>query len=255
MTALLAAASVGERPAVSLAELDERAALLRRVDRKYVLDGAAVEAFLDRLEDARVLEIAGRRRFGYRSTYLDTAGLNSFHDAARKRPRRGKVRLRTYLDSGEAYLEVKTRRRGYTEKSRLPWASDRLDAAASRFVAERLDAGGVRLAGLAPVLDVTYDRTTLLLPDAARLTIDTGLRIAEVRCRRDERWAGFVVVESKSAGPPSTADRLLWRLGHRPATISKYATGLAALRPELPRNRWHRLLELDPFAAGASWAA
>lgn len=53
---------------------------------------------------------------------------------------------------------------------------------------------------------------------------------------------GLVIVETKSGARPSDADRLLWAEGHRPQTISKYATGLAALRSHLPRNRWHRLL-------------
>ena len=29
---------------------------------------------------------------------------------------------------------------------------------------------------------------------------------------------------------------------HRPARISKYATGMALLHPELPANRWYRTL-------------
>ncbi|MEV4352468.1 hypothetical protein AB0J83_49085 [Actinoplanes sp. NPDC049596] len=37
-------------------------------------------------------------------------------------------------------------------------------------------------------------------------------------------------------------DRLLWSLAHRPAPPSKYATGLAALRTDLPANRWRPLL-------------
>ena len=37
-------------------------------------------------------------------------------------------------------------------------------------------------------------------------------------------------------------DRLLWQRGTRPARISKYATGLAALRPDLPDVPWRRTL-------------
>lgn len=37
-------------------------------------------------------------------------------------------------------------------------------------------------------------------------------------------------------------DRLLWRQGIRPARISKYCVGLAALDPTLPANRWNRTL-------------
>ena len=30
--------------------------------------------------------------------------------------------------------------------------------------------------------------------------------------------------------------------GYRPAIVSKYCTGLAALEPDLPSNKWHRVL-------------
>ena len=52
----------------------------------------------------------------------------------------------------------------------------------------------------------------------------------------------FAIVETKSTGRASRIDRTLWRLGYRPQRISKYATGLAALHRELPRNRWTRVL-------------
>ena len=50
-----------------------------------------------------------------------------------------------------------------------------------------------------------------------------------------------MVVETKSAAA-SPMDRLLWSRGVRPTRISKYATGLAALDPALPHNRWSRTL-------------
>lgn len=288
---------------IALDQLNAAAAFLTRVDRKYVLSPDAASNFVGRLPaDTRALEIDGRRRFAYASTYYDTAGLDSFFDTAHRRKRRGKVRTRTYLDSGLAFLEVKTKHRGTTVKSRTPWAAPQdlggsgvgsmhdasarsietavLDPAATMFVDEALAAGGVRLEGLRPVLDVTYQRTTLLLPDAAaRVTLDSALAWtlasgtsdgwSDGRLRPFAGWGatsdrcglrpdagptatqalpGLVIVETKSGSHPSDADRLLWRTGHRPVSFSKYATGLASLRPELPRNRWHRLLnspELD----------
>ena len=46
------------------------------------------------------------------------------------------------------------------------------------------------------------------------------------------------IVETKAGRAGSGADRLLWSLRHRPCPVSKYGTGLAALRPDLPANRW-----------------
>ena len=52
----------------------------------------------------------------------------------------------------------------------------------------------------------------------------------------------MAIVETKTTARVSQADRLLWRSGRRPTQISKYGTGLAALRPDLPSTKWHRIL-------------
>ena len=51
-----------------------------------------------------------------------------------------------------------------------------------------------------------------------------------------------VLVESKSANGASRADLILRRLGVRPASISKYCIGVAALYPEVPCNPWQASL-------------
>ncbi|GAB3175063.1 VTC domain-containing protein [Myceligenerans halotolerans] len=57
------------------------------------------------------------------------------------------------------------------------------------------------------------------------------------------RLDDLVVVETKTGGPgPSSADRILWRSGHRPDRISKYATGLTLLHPGLPDAPWRRMI-------------
>ena len=130
-------------------------------------------------------------------------------------------------------------------------------------------------AALRPVLATTYERTTLHLPRAeARATIDTALtwrrlgpaapagssagavvgvpmspqalRPAHLTAAVNEgepvSVADIAVVETKNPATPSPADRALWEAGYRPTRISKYATGMALLHPELPANRWYRTL-------------
>lgn len=64
------------------------------------------------------------------------------------------------------------------------------------------------------------------------------------------RAAGaLAIVETKTPAAPSAADRWLWAAGHRPAVVSKYATGMALLHPELPANKWHRALIHELAAA------
>lgn len=257
--------ALAPHPSIGLAELDAVAALQTRIDRKYVLTLAETDAFLRGLDaDARVLEIDGVRASGYASTYFDTDDLLTFHLAAHRRRRRFKVRTRTYVDTGGTFLEVKTRAAGgvTVKERRAHPVTDELGEGVT-FVDDRLDATHLDAppaSGLVPVLRTHYRRTTVLLSDA-RVTVDTGLawRLAGqcgaassgTTAARATRAAlgDLVVVETKSGTAPSSADRLLWRSGHRPDRISKYATGLALLRPDLPDHPWRRLLrELRPAA-------
>ena len=92
---------------IGLDELNERAAMLTRVDRKYALDAATASAILSRLsEDVLVLQIAGQVSQGYASTYYDTPDMDSYLLTALKRRRRFKVRTRSYLSSSASFLAV-----------------------------------------------------------------------------------------------------------------------------------------------------
>lgn len=235
--------------AISLEDLISRADLQTRVDRKYLVHISQVDGLLRSLQNIRVLDIDGRRSFGYQSVYFDTPRLDAYHAAAHQRRRRFKVRTRTYLDSGESWMEVKTRgSRQATVKHRRP-AQPQLTGPlvgeelgyVSQILAD--DAQPLHLA-LVPTLITRFNRTTVLLETStSRLTIDTDLvwrlpQHGEQRSLRD-----LAVVETKSANAPSPADRLLWQLGVRPQRVSKYATGMALLHPGLPSNRWRRTLD------------
>lgn len=245
---------------VTLDELNDAAALQTRRDRKYVLTRDELDDLLAALPPARVLEIDGARSFAYDSTYFDTPDLDAFRLAATRRRRRFKVRTRTYVDSGSCFVEVKTRAgRGTTVKERQPHDDAGHLGVARAFVSARLaDAGAPSAPVLTPVLRSRYHRTTLLLDDA-RVTLDTGLvwellapaavvghadRHADPAVRHSAAIGDRVVVETKTAAGsgPSSVDRLLWRAGHRPDRISKYATGLAVLVPDLPDAPWRRLV-------------
>lgn len=240
---------------VTLDELVAEASLLTRVDRKYVVPSEGLERVIAALDPGtRVLEINGARDFAYESVYFDTPDLLSFRMAAQPRRRRFKLRTRSYLDTGTSYLEIKTRgARGTTVKDRDeydPQHRDRLTDEARDDVADAFATIGLA-AERADELDATlltrYRRTTLLAPDGSgRATVDRSLEWTEPD-GHGFTLPGTAIVESKSGSSPSDVDRALWRAGHRPATVSKYATGLAALRPGLPRNRWARLLR-GPFA-------
>jgi hypothetical protein len=231
---------------ITLDELNAVASLQTRVDRKYALSAADAHGILSSLPQAtRVLEIDGVRALQYESMYFDTPDLASFRMAAHARRRRFKLRTRAYVESEVAFLELKTRgARSTTVKDRLPYdiqnfaelTDDGITYAAGALTEMHIDPED-----LGATLSTRYKRTTLLLPGGSRATVDTDLEWEDthgsVLKRKD-----LVIVETKSAGAASELDRLLWRHGHRPASLSKYGTGLAALRPALPANKWNRVL-------------
>ncbi|MFD9112397.1 VTC domain-containing protein [Streptomyces bottropensis] len=93
---------VGALRPIGLDELVERASLLTRVDRKYMLPVHELPLVIGGLgEDVQVLEMGGERDCGYRSVYFDTPDLDGYLRTARRRRRRYKLRVRTYLDSGD----------------------------------------------------------------------------------------------------------------------------------------------------------
>ena len=230
-------------PAIGLAELEERAALQCRVDRKYIVPVTSAGPLLDRLARfSSVLEIDGLRQFRYRSLYFDTPDLLGYRLTAHRHRRRFKVRTRRYEDTGACFVEVKVPGpRGSTVKHRAE--HDRPDSieGGRSFVDAALLGLGLR-AELVAVLHTTYRRCTLLVDsDDSRVTVDTGLRWRDGR--HELCLPGIAIVETKTGAAPGLADRELWRLGHRPVAVSKYATGLAALRTELPAAPWHRVLK------------
>lgn len=251
---------------IDLEGLNALAARLTRVDRKYLLEAREAQRLVDHLaHEVRVLEHDGLTAFRYASVYFDTAAAGageSYRAAATGRRRKVKIRTRSYLDSGEAMLEVKSATgRDESLKQRLPLATGTSAAGlgngtdlpggdeVAQFLREALDRAGSPLdpRQLRAVLRTTYTRTTLTLPlEAARLTIDTDLTWSDPRTTAAVSTP-LVVVETKSGQAPNSADRHLWRLGHRPVRISKFAVGLSllGLAPDAaPDNRWHRTLRI-----------
>ena len=249
--------AVDRLPATSLAALTENAALMTRTDRKYVVPIVALPALTTALQSLepslKVLEIDGRRRHRYDSTYFDTPGLEAYWRTARRRRHRFKVRTRHYVDTDLAFTEVKTRGpRGSTVKARVARdtgpgspAKTPLPTAHGAFVATELARAGlahVDIEGLVPTLRTSYLRSTLWLPSGgARVTLDVDLAWSLPGDHTVGSVPGLAVVETKTAGAGTGVDRALWSQGHRPVRISKYATGLAIMLPDLPAHRWHRV--------------
>lgn len=250
---------------VDLDTVNATASMLTRVDRKYVVTTAELDALLSELAgETRVLEIDGLRVFGYESTYFDTADLATYRAHLQRRRRRYKVRRRRYLDSGLCFTEVKWK--GYrqsTVKERQPHeppAGRRVAPVllpsehdfVSAVIASAYHAGRAPL--MEAVLEVRNRRATLLSErDSCRLTVDV-----DVSChdsgpgwgRSGRMRDGVALVEVKSEGGTTRADELLRSMNVRASTISKYCTSVALLRPDVSSNPWHRLVR-DHFVSSS----
>lgn len=233
-------------PGISLRAVDEMAGLQTRVDRKYIIARSVASDLVGSLEESlSVLDIDGVRTSGYESVYFDTADYALYLAAAHGRRRRFKVRTRMYNETGLCMLEIKTKgNRGRTVKHRIacdPNDRRRLTSEGVRFV-DAWSASSLSAELLTPTLTTTYDRTTFVdRASRSRMTIDSDLVCSDALGSAVE-LDGYLILETKSPGTPTTADRWLWRHGHRPTRVSKFSTGLAALHPELPHNRWNRTL-------------
>lgn len=243
---------------ISLDELLADSALLNRVDRKHLVPADDLPEISHRLAgDARVLEIDDRTWFDYRSTYFDTPDLVSYASAGHGRRRRFKVRTRDYVTSQTGFLEVKTRGgRGTTVKDRLPhrFGDAELNRYEQCWIGDTLARRGVDPApsqALIPTLVTGYRRRTLRIQPrddrvTSRVTIDIALTWElPARAPGGPLSMGldrFAIVETKGAPRPSHVDRMLWRLGHRPTSISKYGVGVAILRLDQPPLKWRTLL-------------
>jgi hypothetical protein len=265
VSAAHALTSLEDLGTIDLAELNARAELQTRIDRKYILPAGALGAVLRALPaDTRVLEHLEERAPRYLSHYFDTPDLQSFLGAARGRRRRFKVRARRYVDSDVAFLEVKTRGgRALTVKDRVAVTDPdarHLDPEGTAYAEGVLTEAGIAgAAAIAPhlrrELTTRYRRVTLLLPahardasaaggrDASRVTIDIDLGWVDAASGQTLHLPDAVIIETKSGRSAGAADRALWAHGIRPATLSKYGTGLAALRADLPANKWRRVLD------------
>ena len=97
-------------PQITLPEVLAAAPATTRMDRKYLVPTGRGEAFLTQLPGSmRLLSIDGRLTTSYRSTYFDTADLQTCRAHIQGRRRRWKARSRLYVEDHLCRLELKVR--------------------------------------------------------------------------------------------------------------------------------------------------
>jgi len=231
---------------ISLESLNGKAAMLSRIDNKYVLDKAAVAAVMPALaHHFEVLVINGRRTFTYNTRYFDTNDHRAYYEHHQGLRKGFKVRVRRYAESKLCFLELKVKgQRGMTVKHRIPY--DEADLA--ELTPEAKEFVGTIYSGhygkpfayeLHRALDIQYRRITLVAKQGGeRMTIDTDLQFyfaGQKIALGTDRY----IVETKSQRGRGFADKCLQRIGNRSTKkCSKYCVGMAALSLVDRHNRF-----------------
>lgn len=229
---------------ISLQEMDS-VKLQNRIDTKYLTSEATLMQVLEdaQQEGYRALETEGDKISPYYSVYYDTPGLKMFLDHHNRRLVRQKVRTRVYVNSGDAYLEIKRKNNhGRTKKKRTHIDKGELmdfsgDEAAKAYLTRKSDYTADMIS---PSASTAFNRITLVNPGKTeRVTIDTALNFENFRTGRQASLQDAVIIELKQDGhAASTMKRILLDNRVKPVKVSKYCVAITLTDGSVKRNRF-----------------
>ncbi len=209
----------------------DRASLLDRVDDKFIIkQDNLTDLFTQIRNEYTLLEHDGITRFQYETDYFDTDDFKFFHMHHAGKSNRLKLRIRKYLDSKQAFFEIKRKNnKGLTTKTRKQSAST---SSSAIFDETFLKNASIELScRLSNKLIVRYQRITLMHKHAnQRLTIDTHLQFIDPNSDQSCEINDAAIIEIKRQRGDhllklSSIHQYLKQTGYRPTTFSKYCMG------------------------------
>jgi len=231
---------------ISLAEMDS-VKLMNRVDTKFLIGIYQLNVLLDKaLEHYRIVEIDGVRITPYSTIYFDTEDAQMYMMHHNGKLNRYKIRMRSYIDSGISFLEIKNKsNKGRTSKKRIgitpaQFEQMNLEQNEHEFIHKIFN----QHFSLVPQLQILFHRITLVDKNLTeRVTLDTRLsfqNIADGECHSAE---GLVIVEMKQDGANSSYfKKYLDELRINAASMSKYCMGMVMVNPNFKANRFKNKL-------------
>ncbi|MBQ5549441.1 MAG: VTC domain-containing protein [Bacteroidales bacterium] len=215
-----------------------KANFMNRIDTKFPLrtDVLFEEILPSIVDDYYIVEINGLRYMEYETVYFDTPDNTFFTAHQNGKKDRYKVRKRTYVDTGNRFLEIKHKNnKGKTKKKRIEITSSLSEIVPEEydFLAEHIPES-ISPASLKAVIQNHFHRITLVRKDMGeRCTIDCELGFKTPDDSSTET-DGFSMVELKheAGAPKSPLQKVLARNGIKQASFSKYCIGrVLALQP------------------------
>ncbi|MFT5859862.1 MAG: hypothetical protein ACI865_001968 [Flavobacteriaceae bacterium] len=230
---------------IGLDQMDE-VKLMNRVDTKFIFTRSDLIDLLPELnEHYKVLSINGKSISAYESLYYDSKSLDFYNDHQRKKLNRMKVRYRKYLDSDIAFLEVKHKYKGRTNKMRIP--SEELHMVMPgdhvSFVNDSVSFDDFH--DLAPTLTNHYKRITLVGRNRnERLTIDIDLNFEWKEKSANLEFLIIAELKQEKVNRSSPFFQIMKTRMIRPFRLSKYCIGIIELDDEakLKYNRFKKKL-------------
>lgn len=228
---------------IHLEEMDS-IKLMNRVDSKFVTTDQMLERILEMADKRyRVLEVDGKTVADYDSLYFDTATLRMYIAHQNGKLTRQKVRTRTYVSSGDTFLEIKRKNNhGRTKKKRIQIPLEYFrNFSAAEGAADYLEKHSwFKADELSPKLSTQFRRITLVNNEKTeRLTIDRNLHFHNFVSGIDASLDGAVIIELKQDGLCYSPMReILSELRVKPLRVSKYCIGTALTDPTVIKSRF-----------------
>ena len=231
-------------PPISLDEMSS-IRLMNRTDSKFLANERQFASLLEMVRGNYMVQcIDGKRYAEYQTVYFDDSGNSMYTRHHNGFLTRQKVRIRSYMDTGNYFFEVKLKNNhGRTKKKRIELHS--ADSYMADGAGEFLDSVAmmpIPLAEMSPKITNHFERITLVNNDKTeRLTIDTGLSFHNEVSGQDRSMDNLVVIEVKRDGNTySPILDMLRELRIFKSGFSKYCIGMALTTPDIKKNRFNK---------------
>lgn len=223
--------------------------LMNRTDTKFVATFEQLFAFLTEVQGKYFIQVKDNERLAaYHTTYFDTEDYEMYRMHHCGRTVREKIRVRTYMDTNDTFLEVKNKNNhGRTKKKRiLVGGVDTLQAEREKVTPFLAQTAWYTLDEVSPVIENWFNRITLVnFAKTERLTIDFNLRFHHLKTDGRDGLNRVAIIELKRDGNvPSPALEIIRKLRITRSGFSKYCIGTALTHKGLKRNNFKERLRM-----------
>ncbi len=224
---------------ISLAELESEN-LMDRVDEKYVFHATSLNHLLtDLIPHYQILQTNKQLEANYLTRYFDTEDFLFYHTHINQKTNRYKIRIRSYLDVNQQFLEVKFKNnKGQTFKKRLERkrCDKRFSEEEKAFIQKET---GIKAELLKNTISNQFKRLSLVNSSSEeRITFDSNIRFFHKE--NEFTIDNLIICEVKKH--PSQAqtqvEKIFRKHSIKSLRVSKYCLGLYLSEEKLKKNRY-----------------